>query len=64
MNNHIHLLVESPNTEALGNFMCTFKKDSQAIRERYKSPLLTDAKYFKQQNFQFKNSLKIILNFL
>ena len=60
MDNHSHLLVESPNAEALGNFMRTvnsllarcinrsFKRDSQAIRERYKSPLISDAKYFKR----------------
>ena len=60
MDNHCHLLVESPNAEALGNFMRTvnsllaryinrcLKRDSQAIRERYKSPLITSKKYFKQ----------------
>ena len=60
MDKHTHLLVESPNAEALGNFMRTvnsllaryinhsFKRDSQAIRERYKSPLITSEKYFKQ----------------
>ena len=60
MDNHAHLLVESPNAEALGNFMRTvnsllaryinqsLKRDSQAIRERYNSPLITSAKYFNQ----------------
>ena len=29
-------------------FRSSLKRDSQAIRERYKSPLITNAKYFKQ----------------
>ena len=60
MDNHAHLLIESPNAEALGNFMRVvnsqlaryinhhFKRDSQALRERFKSPLITTIRYFKQ----------------
>ena len=60
LDNHAHLLIESPSAEALGNFMRVvnsqlaryinhyFKRDSQALRERYKSPLITNIRYFKQ----------------
>ena len=53
MDNHIHLLVKPASAEALGNFMRTVNsllaryinkfhnRDSQAIRERYKSPMVT-----------------------
>ena len=59
LDNHAHLLLKAPSSEALGNFMRTvnsllaryinhtFKRDSQAIRERYKSPLITSGQYFK-----------------
>ena len=60
LDNHAHFLIESPNSEALGNFMRVvnsqlarfinkyFKRDSQALRERFKSPLITTIRYFKQ----------------
>lgn len=57
MDNHAHLLLRAHSTEQLGNFMRTvnsqlaryinrtFDRDSQAVRERYKSPLITGTKY-------------------
>ncbi len=60
LDNHAHLTVTAPSAENLGNFMRTtnsqlalfindyFKRDSQAIRERYKSPLITSFKYLKE----------------
>ena len=60
MDNHAHLLIQSPSAEALGNFMRVvnsllaryinhyFDRDSQALRERYKSPMITSARYFRQ----------------
>ena len=57
MDNHIHMLTRPPSAEALGNFMRTvnsqlaryinktFKRDSQAIRERYKSPTIGNSRY-------------------
>ena len=57
LDNHAHLLVKAESTEALGHFMRTvnsllaryinkfFKRDSQAIRERYKSPLIASMIY-------------------
>lgn len=57
MDNHAHLLVRAKSTEALGHFMRTVNsllaryinrslaRDSQAIRERYKSPLVTSMRY-------------------
>ncbi len=60
MDNHAHLLVYFESVENLGHFMRTVnsqlatfinrieKRDSQAIRERYKSPLITNERYFLQ----------------
>ena len=60
MDNHAHLLVCAESVEYLGHFMRTVnsqlarfinkleKRDSQAIRERYKSPLITNESYLKK----------------
>ena len=57
MDNHAHLLIKARTTANLGNFMRTvnsqlarkinrvFKRDSQALRERYKSPLISTISY-------------------
>jgi len=59
MDNHVHLLLYVKNVEHLGHFMRTVNsqlarfinkmlgRDSQAIRERYKSPLITSGVYLK-----------------
>ena len=60
MDNHAHLLIKTPNQLSLSNFMRTvnsllarfinnyFKRDSQAIRERFKSPIVSTESYFLQ----------------
>jgi len=60
MDNHAHMLVYVENVEYLGHFMRTVNsqlaryinllenRDSQAIRERYKSPLITSERYMLQ----------------
>ncbi|MFK7828031.1 MAG: transposase [Oligoflexales bacterium] len=60
MDNHAHLLLKVPNQFSLSNFMRTvnsllarfinnyFKRDSQAIRERFKSPIVSTESYFLQ----------------
>ena len=60
MDNHAHLLVYVESVEYLGHFMRTVnsqlarfinkmeQRDSQAIRERYKSPLITNERYLLQ----------------
>lgn len=57
MDNHAHLIVQAESAEHLGHFMRTvnsqlalainayFDRDSQAIRERYKSPVITNSRY-------------------
>ncbi len=57
MDNHAHLVVQAYSAEHLGRFMRTvnsqlarfinayFERDSQAIRERYKSPVITNTRY-------------------
>lgn len=57
MDNHAHLLLKVKDADSLGHFMRTvnsliarfinsyFKRDSQAIRERYKSPIISREKY-------------------
>ncbi len=57
MDNHAHMVVQAQSAEHLGRFMRTvnsqlarfinsyFDRDSQAIRERYKSPVITNARY-------------------
>jgi REP element-mobilizing transposase RayT len=59
MDNHAHMLIKAKDSECLGHFMRTvnsqlarfinkkFDRDSQAIRERYKSPLITNIRYLK-----------------
>ena len=60
MDNHIHMLVKAPSSEHLGHFMRlvnslvaryinhVFDRDSQAIRERYKSPMVGTGRYYRQ----------------
>ena len=60
MDNHVHLLLKAPTPVHLGHFMrvvnsqiaryinMVFERDSQAIRERYKSPMVGDGKYYRQ----------------
>lgn len=57
MDNHVHLMLRAEGAESLAGFMRTvnfqlarfinkyFERDSQAIRERYKSPVINDARY-------------------
>ncbi len=72
MDNHAHLLVYAENIEYLGHFMRTVNsqlarfindledRDSQAIRERYKSPLITNERYFLQtMQYIWLNRFKI-----
>jgi REP element-mobilizing transposase RayT len=59
MDNHAHLLLYVKDVELLGHFMRTVNsqlarfinklldRDSQAIRERYKSPLITNGVYLR-----------------
>ena len=71
MDNHVHLLIHSECTEKLGNFMRTvnsqlarrinqyFKRDSQAIRERYKSPMVSRGSYLLNlMNYIWLNKYK------
>ena len=60
MDNHAHLLVFADSVQQLGDFMRTvnsqlarfinkrLNRDSQAIRERYKSPLITNDIYLQR----------------
>ena len=60
MDNHAHLMIEAPSADHLGHFMRTvnsllaryinrvFNRDSQAIRERYRSPIVGCGKYYRQ----------------
>jgi REP element-mobilizing transposase RayT len=60
MDNHAHLLIKAESVEGLGHFMRNvnsqlarfinkvYNRDSQAIRERYKSPVITTTHYFKK----------------
>ena len=72
MDNHVHLLIHSDSTEQLGNFMRTvnsqlarrinqhFKRDSQAIRERYKSPMVSRGVYLSNlMNYIWLNKYKV-----
>ena len=57
LDNHVHLFLWAPNARCLGDFMRTvesllarrinkvFERDSQALRERYKSPIVCGYKY-------------------
>jgi REP element-mobilizing transposase RayT len=58
MDNHAHLILHTPDCDAIANFMRTcnsqlakminieYERDSQAIKERYKSPVIYGKKYF------------------
>jgi REP element-mobilizing transposase RayT len=58
MDNHAHLIIYTPDSESLSNFMRTcnsqlarminaeYGRDSQAIKERFKSPVIYGKKYF------------------
>jgi REP element-mobilizing transposase RayT len=58
MDNHFHFLLWTPDADALSNFMRTvnsqiatsinkhFGRDSQALRERFKSPVVIGPRYF------------------
>jgi len=58
MDNHAHILLKAENVEGLGHFMRTvnsqlarfinkfYERDSQAIRERYRSPKICSDFYF------------------
>ena len=71
LDNHVHLQVRAHSTEALGHFMRNVNsqlarfvnklldRDSQVIRERYKSPLITsDAYAFQTMQYIWLNRLK------
>lgn len=72
MDNHVHLLLSAPNAENLGHFMRTvesqlariinkyFKRDSQAIRERYKSPIVVGSRHVRQlTQYIYMNRFKV-----
>ncbi|MBP6217629.1 MAG: transposase [Oligoflexales bacterium] len=72
MDNHFHMLVQAKSSEHLGHFMRTvnsqlarhinsfFSRDSQAIRERYKSPMITNARYVQNvQQYIWLNRYKV-----
>ena len=72
MDNHAHMLVDTRNAECLGRFMRTvnsqiarfvnqhFDRDSQVIRERYKSPVITNDRYFVQtQQYIWLNRFRV-----
>lgn len=72
MDNHAHLLIKIPNQLSLSNFMRTvnsllarfinkhFKRDSQAIRERFKSPIVSTESYFlKLMPYIWLNRFKV-----
>ena len=59
MDNHAHLIVKTPTAEHLGHFMRItnsliaryvnkfYGRDSHALKERYKSPIITNHRYLK-----------------
>ena len=72
LDNHAHFLVQARSAEDLGNFMRTvnsqlatminkvFDRDSQAIKERYKSPLITNNSYLiKVMQYIWLNRYKV-----
>lgn len=72
MDNHAHFLIKAADVEQLGCFMrvvnsqlarrinFVFKRDSQAIRERYKSPIIGDDSYFiKTMQYIWMNRVKV-----
>ena len=60
MDNHAHMIVQTPSAEHLGHFMRTvnsqiarfinkfYERDSHALKERYKSPIITDSIYMRR----------------
>lgn len=72
MDNHAHFILGVEDAESLGNFMRTvnsqlartiniyFKRDSQALRERYKSPIIGDDNYFiKTMQYIWLNRVRV-----
>ena len=72
MDNHCHLLLYVPDAECLANFMRTvnsrlarvinqhFDRDSQAIKERYKSPVITNETYLiRTMQYVWLNRFKV-----
>ena len=72
MDNHAHLILKANSTGELGNFMRTvnsqlarfinkfFDRDSQAIRERFKSPEITSDDYLtKTIQYVYMNRVKV-----
>ncbi len=72
LDNHVHLYVRAPNAECLGWFMRTvesllarainkhFKRDSQALRERYKSRVVIGARHtYKLIQYIYMNRYKV-----
>ena len=72
MDNHAHLILKADSTGELGNFMRTvnsqlarfinkfFDRDSQAIRERFKSPEITTEAYLaKTIQYVYLNRVKV-----
>lgn len=72
MENHAHMLVRVSTAEQMGDFMRTvnsqlarfinklFDRDSQAIRERYKSPVIEDEFYFRNvRSYIWLNRYKV-----
>ena len=72
MDNHVHLLLKAPSADHLGQFMrivnsllakfvnAYYQRDSQVIKERYKSPIITtDAYFLKTMQYIWLNRHKI-----
>ena len=72
LDNHVHLLIQSKSTAKLGDFMRVvnsqlarkinqhFNRDSQAIRERYKSPMVSNSDYLvKLMSYIWLNRYKV-----
>lgn len=60
MDNHAHMVIQTPGPEEIGHFMRTtnsqiarfvnnfYKRDSHALKERYKSPVISNDVYMRQ----------------
>lgn len=72
MNNHAHLILRSKSAKYLGDFMRTVnsqiariinkanEKDSQAIRQRYKSPVIESMRYLRRATqYVWLNRLRV-----
>ena len=72
MDNHYHFIIETPNSECLSNFMRTVNsqialavndyhnRDSQALRERFKSPIIRGRKYlYKVMSYIWLNRVEV-----